>query len=122
MSPTDIQPHLVRHQLLPSLDGLLPALQGYPVADLIDVYAQTVAQSPTSINAARHFSLVERCISNWIRTLELMLASYLSCEEEPLKRLRAKQKGARDALLTVRRMLVAAETQRRWDVLAQLRG
>ncbi|MCU7375199.1 hypothetical protein PEC18_31375 [Paucibacter sp. O1-1] len=114
MSATDTHSPLPGQPLLADLDGLLPALQGYPVTDLVSVYTEMAAQAPASMDAARSFVLVERCISNWIETLELTLASSQPCDEEPHKRLRQRQQGARDALLNVRRMLSAAESRRRW--------
>ncbi len=113
MSATDTHSQLPPPPLLPDLDGLLPALRGYPVTDLVTVYTEMATQAPASMDAARSFALVERCISNWIATLELTLASSEPCDEEPHKRLRLQQQGARDALLCVRRMLSAAESRRR---------
>lgn len=114
MSATNTHSQLPAPPLLQDLDRLLPALRGYPVTDLVTVYAEMAAQTAASMDAARSFLLAERCISNWIATLELTMASSEPCDEEPLKRLRQQQQGARDALLHVHRLLSAAESQRRW--------
>lgn len=82
------------------LARLAPALDGFPVDALLDVCVAAGQQGHD--NAWR---LVDVCLENWIAALEGSISSYPHAPDDALARVQARQRGARDALTTLKSAL-----------------
>lgn len=78
--------------MLDELCRLGPALQGFPVDELLEVYAMAGQQR------ANAYRLVDRCLESWIAALESGLHAYPHAPDDALQRVRERQRNARDAL------------------------
>ena len=87
-------------ELTDELTRLAPALDGFPVDALLNVYVTAEQQSRD--NAWR---LVDLCLENWIASLEGSLGSFPHAPDDALARVQARQRGARDALTTLKSAL-----------------
>lgn len=94
------QPALSTLSLLDELTRLAPALDGFPVDALLDVYVTAEQQS-----RANAYRLVDLCLENWIASLEGSIGSYPHAPDDALARVQARQRGARDALSTLKSAL-----------------
>lgn len=94
------QPFRSRHARRAPLDAMLarlePALQGYPVKELVELWAAVEEPEDTATG-----TLVELCISSWIARLDVEGAT-APLGDEPLDDLGARQRCARHALALVR--------------------
>jgi hypothetical protein len=93
--------------LLAKQGQLAPALAGYPVQELVDVYAHA---GPSE--QARTLKLVDQCLGNWIESLDPTISTYLPGAEEAVDRIQEKQRNARDALSRVRIAIARLEVVR----------
>ena len=86
------------------LTRLAPALDGFPVDALLDVYVTAGQQGRDHA-----YRLVDSCLENWIASLEGSLSSYPHAPDDALARVQARQRGARDALTTLKSALARVD-------------
>lgn len=86
-----------------TLERLEADLAGFPVSQLLEVFMS--AQQSDRADAHR---LVDRCLMNWIESLELALDDYPQDPDDALERVQARQRGTRDALLALKKALAQA--------------
>ena len=99
--------------LAEQVQALQPALEGFPVLDLVEGYADAATSGVAdAAQAGRSYLLTHACLSSWQSGLELTIESYLPNADEAHQRVRARQEQTRDALATVRAMLVSIECRR----------
>lgn len=82
--------------VLDRLAQLAPALDGYPVNQLLDV-----VMSAEQRDRAQAHRLVSCCIVHWITTLEGDLSAYPHVPDDALLKIQVRQRRARDALFTL---------------------
>lgn len=88
---------------------LAPALDGYPVDALLNVYVSADHDA-----RSRAYQLVDRCLHGWISTLDAMLLSHGHLAgDESVDRILARQVGARDALVCLKVALSRLEVVQR---------
>ncbi|CAM4167313.1 hypothetical protein [Roseateles saccharophilus] len=86
--------------LLQELERLAPALEGFPVSPLLDVF-----MSAEQHDRASAYQLIDSCLVSWIAALEGTLDSYPHTADDSFLRVQARQRGARDALVRVQTVL-----------------
>lgn len=86
--------------LLDELARLAPALEGFPVGQLLDVFIDAEQR-----DRDHAYQLVDRCLVHWIASLEGSLHAYPHAPDDALLRVQARQLGARDALSTLKTAL-----------------
>lgn len=94
-------------QLRAQLERLAPALIGYPVQDLMALYADAEPREST-----RAFELLEVCVGAWIAALDLIISSYPANRGDAVGRVLAKQRDTREALAQVRAALAGLRVVR----------
>ena len=94
--------------MLDKLEQLAPALDGYPVNQLLDVFMSAEQRDHSQ---AQH--LVTRCIAHWIATLEGDLRAFPDMPDDALLKLQARQQNARDALFALQGELARLDVARR---------
>ena len=82
--------------LLQEWAKLQPALTGYPVGSLIEVFVSADEQERLSA-----FRLVDRCLSSWIAQLEKPLTRIDGGLPEVIEQMEGRQRDTRDALARV---------------------
>lgn len=87
-----------------ALEQLSPALNGFPVDELLDVYMS--ADPPDRAHA---YDVVDRCLVNWIATLEATISGYPGDLIGELAAVRSRQSGTRDALVRLKTLLSWAQ-------------
>lgn len=97
--------------VLDRLAQLAPALDGYPINQLLDVF-----MSAEQRDRAQAHRLVNHCIVHWIAALESDLHAFPHAPDDALMRIQHRQKSARDALFTLQDALS------RLDVVHRDRG
>jgi hypothetical protein len=111
MVQTNRSPAPAGRPLVDELARLAPALDGFPVGQLLDVLSQAERQ-----DRAQAYQLIDCCLSSWISSLEHNIDD---CPHEPddsLLRVQVRLCEARDALATLKSALS------RLDVVHDFRG
>lgn len=86
--------------LLEQLSRLAPALDGFPVDALLDVFVATEQR-----DRATAYRLVDQCLGNWIDSLQGGLDAFPHEPDDALQRVQARERGTRDALATLKAAL-----------------
>ena len=97
--------------LLDEAARLAPALEGFPVSQLLEAWVS--AEHRDRANARL---LIDSCLVGWIASLEGGLKDYPHDADGPLLQMQARQQGALDALTALKSALSRA------DVLHANRG
>jgi len=97
--------------LVDELARLAPALDGYPVGQLLDVLALAEQQ-----DGAHAHQLVDCCLSSWISSLEHTLDDYPHVPDDALLRVQVRIGETRDALTRLKSALSGL------DVVHDFRG
>lgn len=97
--------------LAQELARLAPALDGYPVGQLLDVLALAGQQDRTHA-----YQLIDCCLSCWIASLDDALDDHPYVPDDALLRIQVRLSEARDALATLKSALP------RLDVVHDFRG
>ncbi len=100
MSPS----HALHQQLTERVRDLQQALDGFPVLDLVQSYADEAASNS--------FLLTHACLSNWQAALDEAIVAHEPGSDDAHQRLHARQQRARDAIANVRSLLISVECQR----------
>ena len=103
-SPTNGPPDSAAKALLDEAARLAPALEGFPVHQLLDAWA--TAEQRDRTNA---YLLIDRCLVGWIASLQGALGDYPQDADGPLLQIQARQQGALDALTSLKSALKRAE-------------
>lgn len=103
--------HALRHPLLEEMSRHQPALQGYPVAPLLDDFLHADEQA-----RLRAFLLAERCLSSWIAQLDQPVERVLDGLPDVFDKIEGRQRSARNALARIHAALnQARESPTRQD-------
>jgi hypothetical protein len=97
--------------LVDELARLAPALDGFPVSQLLDVLTFGERQ-----DCAHAHQLIDCCLSSWISSLEHTIDDYPHVPDDALLRVQVRLCEARDALATLKSALS------RLDVVHDFRG
>jgi hypothetical protein len=93
-------------QLLQELERLAPALEGYPVNQLLGFL------SGEQRDLASRRRLVDRCLGTWIESLDHAIDTLPGELDDSMRRVKARERKARDALAHLKSALPSAEVVR----------
>jgi len=113
MSAVPPEPLPLKQDLVVGLETMRPALAGFPVASLLDIYNGAADGVTSGVPRARAFSLVDTCLSSWIATLSRSIEAQASLTGRIAEADRRRQIDALDALIRVRFMLFSEQNRSR---------
>ncbi|MBT9502590.1 MAG: hypothetical protein IV092_15200 [Burkholderiaceae bacterium] len=111
MSASPSEPLPLKLDLVVGLETMRPALAGFPVASLLDIYTGAADGAASGVPRARAFSLVDTCLSSWIATLARSIEAQASLTGRIAEADQRRQIDALDALVRVRFMLFSEQNQ-----------